>query len=146
MRRLMLVLMFVFFLGALQTVIPDSPVSARHYPWHCCTCGMCDSGCYCKGQTIYCTCNVTDDEGIHPGHHEDEVTIDIRGMNERRAFMIAQMNLDERLQTMITRGRSNRHFALKVLEGYENGLKIWCPTLRSPCTSYPERRPGGGRR
>jgi len=48
-------------------------------------------------------------------------------MKDSRVFMTAQMNIDQRLRIMTSRERSSGHLALKVLDGYEKGLKVWCP-------------------
>src|SRR5215831_17497678 len=127
MRRLILLPMLVVFLGGLQTVITDGSVYAIHELWHCCSCGMCDSDCYCAYESPFCYCAAPEGQGIRPGHHEDEVTIDIRGMKDSRVFMTAQMNIYQRLRIMTSRERSSGHLALKVLDGYEKGLKVWCP-------------------
>jgi len=127
MRKLTLVLIFTLLLGGLQVVILDGPGYAKHRLWHCCSPGMCSSGCYCCNQTMYCTCVVPDGEDIESHHHADEATVDIRGIRESRAFNVAQSDINERLQTLMAGARAQGNLALKVLDNFENGLRMWCP-------------------
>ena len=127
MRKLMLVPVFVIVLGGLQTVALDNQVHAKHRLWHCCTPGMCDTTCYCCWKTAYCTCVVPDAEPIDSHHHADEITVDIRRLSEPRAFNIADSNFAERLETLMAGVRARGLVTLKILDGNESSLKVWCP-------------------
>jgi hypothetical protein len=127
MRKLALVPIFVLLLGGVQAVVLDSHIYAKHVLWHCCTAGMCNSKCYCCYQNFYCGCVVPDDDAIHSDVHAADVTVNIRGSREPRAFAVSKLNADDRLQVMMSSRRARNHFALRVLDGYENGLKVWCP-------------------
>jgi len=124
MRKLTFVSIFVLCLSG---PLMQQPTYAKHVLWHCCSCGMCDSTCYCKYQTPYCFCTVPDDEGIHPDHHMKETTVQIRPMREFRAFNVAESNISERLKTLMASQSAQRQFTLKVLDQFENGIKMWCP-------------------
>lgn len=127
MRKLILVPVFVLLLGGIQAVVPGSHVSAKHRLWHCCSPGMCDTGCYCCNKTIYCTCAVPDDVSIHPDVHADNVTVNIRRTREPRAFAVSKLNAADTLHILMSGSRARGKFVFRLLEGYENGLKVWCP-------------------
>lgn len=127
MRMLTLFPALILLLAGVQgTVLIDSAY-AKHRLWHCCSCGMCNSTCWCKNQTIYCTCVVPDAEDIESRHQADEAAVDIRGIRELRAFNIAKSDINGRLQTLMAGTRAQGNLALKVLDNFENGLMTWCP-------------------
>jgi hypothetical protein len=114
MRKLTLIPVLVLLLTGIQTFVTDGAAYAKHRLWHCCSCGMCSSGCYCKGQTIYCTCAAPDSDEVFS-------VSDFRTMSQPRAFNIANANLDERLHTIMSIDR--RNLTLRVLDGF----RTWCP-------------------
>jgi hypothetical protein len=126
MRKLMLVPMVVILFSGVQSFL-SSQTYAKHVPWHCCTAGMCDSGCYCCNQSPFCRCVVSDPEAIESQQHEYEGVVDIRQVRELRPFNIANSNFTLRLRTMMATMRVRGN--LKLLDGYENGLKVWCPGI-----------------
>jgi hypothetical protein len=127
MRMLTLVPVFILLLAGVQGTVLNDSAYAKHRLWHCCSCGMCDSTCWCKGQTIYCTCVVPDGEDIESHHYADEVAVDIRGIRESRAFNVAKSDINESLQTLMAGTRAQGNLALKVLDNFDNGLRMWCP-------------------
>jgi hypothetical protein len=118
MRKLTLIPILIFLLAGIQTLVTDSEAYARHRLWHCCSCGMCDSSCWCKGQTIYCTCVVPESDDLSS-------ISDFRSMSQSRAFNIANASIDERIRTIMLIDR--RNLTLRILDGYQTNFKTWCP-------------------
>ena len=130
MRKVTLVPVFILFLASIQGLIPSGQANARHTPWHCCTPGMCDGTCWCCGMTIYCTCKVVeDDEPLGRHGHGDDVTLNMSGRGESRAFHIVMSNIDDRLQKFIKKDRISINAPLRLLSGVETRLHLWCPGM-----------------
>jgi hypothetical protein len=130
MRKVTLVPVFVLFLATIQWLMPDGQANARHNLWHCCTPGMCNSTCWCCGMTIYCTCKaVEDDEGFKRHGHGDDVTLNMSGQGEPRAFDIVMRNIDERLQVLMKTNRIPISTHERLFGSVKTRLKLWCPGM-----------------